>query len=203
MFLARSVDFIYISFENILFAKILSNGFEFDIFIMKASDKEKKTFLRDTLDIEESNSTPLPQTLTFRTGEIAGRLLSIDHAMYFFSQKCGFYLPPRHVMSWHFISQLLAGEKMLIKATEVGSIAQIPRAKGVMIEDFWDEFKDSNKMHMFLPDFTPGMRVPREYFFNVSSPGAENHQSRVIHGNSKAAQPKEQRKEKRKGREGL
>lgn len=134
---------------------------------MNQEAEDSRNLQRETIQVEEANSAPRTNLLTFKTGEIAQRLLSIDHAMFFFSQKCGFYLPPSHVISWHFVSQLLAGEKILLKASDVGAITRLPRAKGVMVEDLWDQYKGVNNLQMFLPDFTPGMRVPREYFFNV------------------------------------
>lgn len=112
------------------------------------------------LDIESSQ---------VRSGEVARKLKSLDHFIYLYGHKAGYYLPPKDCLSWHYVSQILAEEKVLLKADKVGSELDLPKAKGFLITQKWQKYKEANKLHSFFPDFTQKQRIPRTYFFNVFS----------------------------------
>lgn len=108
-------------------------------------------------------------SLTLRASDVARKLKSFDHFLYVWGTKGGYYLPPKSALTWHYISQVLAGEKKLVRLDQVGHVQELPRAKGYLINDLWEASKDLNDLHQYLPDITPSSRVPRTYFLNVGS----------------------------------
>ena len=99
--------------------------------------------------------------------DIARKLKSLDHFVYLWGHRGGFYLPPAKNLTWDFVAQILSGEKRLLETVEVGTPIQIPKAKGIKVQDIWEELKDNERISVFLPTITEGRAVPREYFLNV------------------------------------
>lgn len=115
---------------------------------------------------EEGVVRQAPHTMV-RALDVARKLKSFDHFLYVWGAKGGYFLPPRSALTWHYVSQVLAGEKLLLRADQVGHVQELPRAKGVLIEELWEECRQINSMHAYLPDVTPKTHVPRTYFLNV------------------------------------
>jgi hypothetical protein len=107
----------------------------------------------------------MPQRL--RAVDVARKVKSFDHFLYVWGSKANYYLPPRTALTWHYISQVLAGEKLLLRVNEVGHVLQVPKAKGMLVEDLWIQCKELNQLHAYLPDVTPRSHIPRTYFLNV------------------------------------
>jgi hypothetical protein len=99
--------------------------------------------------------------------EIARKLKSFDHFVYVWGEKGHYYIPPKSVLTWHYISQILAQEKRLLKLEEVGHMLEVPKVRGSVVNDMFDRVKDDNGLHFYFPDFTESQNVPRDYFFNV------------------------------------
>lgn len=100
--------------------------------------------------------------------EVARKIKSFDHFLYVWGSRGGYFLPPRSALTWAYISQVLGGEKKLLRVAEVGHVLDLPRARGMLIEDLWARSRDENNLHAYLPDVTARAHVPRTYFLNVS-----------------------------------
>lgn len=100
--------------------------------------------------------------------EIARKIKSFDHFIYVWGYKAGYYLPPKNVLTWHYISQVLAHEKHLLKVERVGHEFEVPKARGSVVNDIFHRIKDTNGLHYYFPDLTETQNVPHNYFFNVS-----------------------------------
>ena len=100
--------------------------------------------------------------------EVARRIRSFDHFAYVWGTKAGYYIPPHSSLTWHFISQVLAGEKKLLRAADVGFPFKVPKFKGQLAQDHWNKFKGIGDLRLYFPDISEGLTVPREYFYNVS-----------------------------------
>ena len=112
--------------------------------------------------------TPIePELRSVKAGDVARKLKSFDHFIYLYGQKAGYYLPPKHVMSWTYISQILSEEKILLRSVDVGSLLVLPKCRGLAIQDVWKKYKDVNHLHKYFPDTSDAGRIPRDYFFNV------------------------------------
>lgn len=131
---------------------------------------------RGGMNVEEPQSGPRSEVV-LRAGDVARKLRSFDHFIYLYGQKAGYYLPPKHALTWSFVAQILAGEKMLLKASDVGPILSLPKSRGILIQDLWQMYREVKGLHRFFPDMSKESRIPRDYFFNVVSSGAEGRQS--------------------------
>ena len=100
--------------------------------------------------------------------DIARTIKSFDHFVYIWGSKGKYYLPPKSVLTWHYISQVLAKEKRLLKLEQVGHQIEIPKVKGTLVNDMFHEIKHENGLHFYFPDLTENQNVPRNYFFNVN-----------------------------------
>ena len=117
-----------------------------------------------------------PDSRIMKAGDVARKLKSFEHFIYLYGQKAGYYLPPKHVLSWTYIAQILAEEKILLRSVDVGSILVLPKCRGMMIDEVWSKYKDSNQLHRYFPNFSDASRIPRDYFFNVHSKGLEGRE---------------------------
>ena len=100
--------------------------------------------------------------------EIARKLKSIDHFVFVWGQKGKYYLPPKSVITWHYVSQILCREKRLLKISDVGHTMEVPKVRGAVVNELFQQIKHINNMDLYFPDFTDCQNVPRDYFFNVS-----------------------------------
>lgn len=119
-------------------------------------------------DLNIEAQIPATPNRSLKTQDVARKLKSFDHFLYVWGTKGGYYLPPKSALTWHYISQVLAGEKLLLRIQQVGHVQELPKAKGFLVQDLWEECKAINEMHAYLPDVTPRTHAPRTYFYNVS-----------------------------------
>lgn len=68
------------------------------------------------------------QTRRIRAIEVAKKIKSLDHFAYVWGTKAQYYLPPTKYLTWHFVSQILAKEKKLLKLNEIGGLIDFPKA---------------------------------------------------------------------------
>ena len=126
----------------------------------------KETKQKSTpMNIEKTGNQPKQRLV--RAKDIARKVKSFDHFIYIWGSKGKYYLPPKSVLTWHYISQILAKEKRLLKLEQVGYQIEIPKVKGTLVNDMFHEVKDHNGLHYYFPDLSENQNVPRDYFFNV------------------------------------
>ena len=78
-----------------------------------------------------------------------------------------YYLPPEDVINKDFLKEVLAGEKLLFKKTEVNYIA-VPHYDELSVKNLWPEVKKDGKFLQYFPSVYPkGKGPPRKYFFDV------------------------------------
>lgn len=122
---------------------------------------------------ELNSGYPLNKQL--KAKKIARKIRSFDHFIYLFGVKGGFYLLPRFTLSWVYIGQILSGEKKLLKSEEVGPPVNLPRFRGIVIENMWEDFKNEDDFAKYFPMTKKGTHIPREYFINVFLKGHASH----------------------------
>ena len=98
---------------------------------------------------------------------IAEKLKSIDHFVYLYSKEGKYYLPPRKLITWSYIRQVLCGEKLLLKFERIGSQYPLPKAKGFNIGEFFQQMNSDTGFMVYFPDLSIKANVPRDYFLNV------------------------------------
>ena len=70
-------------------------------------------------------------------------------------------------MNKDFLKQVLAGEKDLLKKTEVDYI-NVPHYEELSVKALWPQFADDPEVSKYFPDtFAEGKGPARDYFFNV------------------------------------
>lgn len=130
---------------------------------------------RDITEIfDETTQKRIEGDQRLRAREVARRIKSVEHFIYVWGDKGKFFLPPRKLISWHFISQVLAGEKRLLKMKEVGTIISLPKSKGSRVLDMWKELSQDPDFASYFPDFSLKRTIPRSYFLNVCLVGNED-----------------------------
>ena len=78
-----------------------------------------------------------------------------------------FYLPDETVMNKDFIKQVFAGEKQLLKKTEVDYVT-VPKYEELSVKALYPQFSKDAKFNAYFPDkYAAGKGPPRDYFFNV------------------------------------
>lgn len=128
---------------------------------------DEKPTKRKTMVIEDAN-VGLPQdTKRMRAQEVARKIKSLDHFCYVWGTKAGFYLPPRKCLTWHFVSQILAKEKLLLRLSDMEGLVDLPKVKGIIVDNVFAHYRDANQLEKYFPDRHASQRVPREYFYNV------------------------------------
>jgi len=65
--------------------------------------------------LEEKNLDESDVRRLVKAKEIARKIKSFDHFIYVWGQKGQYYLPPKNVITWHYVSQILAQEKNFLK----------------------------------------------------------------------------------------
>ena len=83
------------------------------------------------LAVEQLNQ-PSPHRL-LHTKDVIRKLKKFNHFLYVWGTKGGFYLPPRSALTWHYVSQVLGGEKSLLRVEDVGRLQELPKAKGLQV----------------------------------------------------------------------
>lgn len=99
--------------------------------------------------------------------DVARKIKSFDHFIYLWGHKHNFYLPPKHFLTWRFVTQVLSGEKKLLKNSDVGRSIEIPKMRGLKVNELYHSMKQTNGLHYFFPDMGPTDTIPRTYFFDV------------------------------------
>lgn len=117
---------------------------------------------------------------TFRAIDIARKIRSFDHFLFIWGERGGYYMPPKSVLTWKYIAQILSKEKKLLKASEVGAIVELPKAKGLLVESLFTELKNEKEFGKYFPDDAERRAIPRTYFFNLVSSDHENHSSSKV-----------------------
>ena len=82
---------------------------------MAEANAEMKPTKRKGRDMEVEHEAPVQQKTLVRAKDIARKIKSFDHFLYVWGHNGGYYLPPKSVFTWHYISQILAREKRLLK----------------------------------------------------------------------------------------
>lgn len=109
------------------------------------------------------------------TKEIARRIKSFDHFVYLWGHKANYFLPPKHSLTWHFISQILSGNKKLLKNDIVGRCIDMPKVRGYRIKDIYSEFCKRCDINNYLPNISETDCIPRNYFFNAFLLGPKSY----------------------------
>lgn len=113
------------------------------------------------LDIEQNSLVKV------KCRDIAHQLQSIDHFIFLYENEGKYYLPPRKLITWHYVRQILSGEKLFIKVDQIRSMYTLPKSRGLCVNDlFKDAMKDIELMK-FFPDIPENSSVPRNYFLTV------------------------------------
>lgn len=110
---------------------------------------------------------------TFKSKEIANKIPSVEHFMYLYSTEGQYYLPPKQMLTWSYIKQILIGEKLLIKFDSIQGQMILPKARGVRVADLFEKLENDLELMKYFPDMSPDRVIPREYFFTVMSKGIE------------------------------
>jgi len=121
-----------------------------------------------SLDIEEEEVQDTTSKKLIKAKDIARKVKSFDHFIFIWGEKGQYYLPPKSIMSWHYISQVLAQEKRLLKLEDVGHQLEVPKIKGNAVNDMYEKVKGEEGLHYYFPDFADSQNVARDYFFNVT-----------------------------------
>ena len=129
-------------------------------------NSDRKGFQQQQIIAEEISADTMKQKF-IKAKDIARKLKSFDHFIYVWGEKGRYYLPPKNTLTWHYISQILAKEKRLLKLDEVGHQIEVPKVRGKVVNEMFDEVKHVNGLHFYFPDFSESHSVPRDYFFNV------------------------------------
>ena len=103
--------------------------------------------------------------------EVARKIKSFDHFIYLWGHKHGYYLPPKHSLTWSFIAQILTGKKKLLKIQTVGRSIDIPKMRGLRVNELYRSLYKVNNLGDYFPDFANTDTIPRNYFFDVKSKG--------------------------------
>lgn len=112
--------------------------------------------------------------------DIARKIKSFEHFIYLWGHKNNYYLPPKHVLTWRFVSQVLTGEKKLLKNSDVGRSIDIPKMRGIRVNQLFESLKSVNEFHSFFPDMAKTDSIPRNYFFDVKSSDNANCRPKCI-----------------------
>lgn len=121
-----------------------------------------------------------PPANVVRSKEIAARIRSIDHFVFLFGNEGRYYMPPTSLITWHFVRQVISGEKQLLKQDRINGNFTVPKSRGFHVGTAFQEMSDDQEFMSFFPDATPKSNVPREYFLTVTSLAAAHSSSREV-----------------------
>lgn len=130
--------------------------------IVEGKSTKKKGRQLDIETVEDSHSNKL-----VKAKDIARKIKSFEHFIYIWGHKGGYYMPPKNVLTWHYVSQILAREKWLLRVDQVGHALEVPKVRGTVVNDMYHLIKRDNGLEKYFPDLTDTQNVPRDYFFNV------------------------------------
>ena len=66
-----------------------------------------------------------------KSKDVARKIQSFEHFAHIWGDKEGYYLPPKKYVTWQFVAQLLAGQKM----QQVGHPVELP--KGTYVQELY------------------------------------------------------------------
>lgn len=135
------------------------------------SVRSKLSVRKLTPDREEN--MPKNDLPTLKAFEVARKIKSFDHFAYVWGERGRFFLPPRRCLSWGYISQVLSGQKRLLKVSDVGRPVEIPKAKGILIRKLFEECRGVENFGDYFPDGAERRSIPRSYFYTVDLEGHE------------------------------
>jgi hypothetical protein len=104
----------------------------------------------------------------FWSSQIAQKLQSIDHFIYLYATEGKYFLPPRCLITWEFIRKVITGDKLLFKFNKISPQNYLPRAKGLSVNNLFEEMRNDTDFLRYFPDIPKGTSVPRDYFMTVS-----------------------------------
>ena len=122
---------------------------------------------RKLIRIKDNNKFVAKTNKKMRTKAVVNKIKSKDHFIYLWKEKGQYYLPPVKFISWHYVSQIIAGEKKLLKISKVGSIFNLPKAKGLCVNSLFEEMQEDIDFLSYFPDFSESIKIPKTYFINV------------------------------------
>ncbi len=80
----------------------------------------------------------------------------------------GYFLPPYDDCTMDFMMEIWAGEKKVLKSSEVGHI-KVPRLAELSVKNLTDQAFEDPKISKFLPSVKPKRPMNRDWLFTVSS----------------------------------
>lgn len=134
---------------------------------MRVEENESEIY-QDYEEETKINSNENKSSNKIKSRDIARKLSSFDHFIYVWGVKAGYYIPPKSSLTWQFISEVICGKKKLIKASIIGVPLNIPKFKGILVKNHYEQYANINNLYMYFPNITDGVSVPRDYFYNVS-----------------------------------
>lgn len=78
-----------------------------------------------------------------------------------------FLVPPKSIISYKFLAQVLRGEKQLLRLQEVKLSICPPRVKGLSVRELWPELSQNPHFRSFFPDMNENRFPPRRFFFQI------------------------------------
>ena len=131
------------------------------------TNAEGKSTKRKGRDTTPGHGGMVFENKLVKAKDIARKIKSFDHFLYVWGHTGGYYMPPKSVFTWHYVSQILAQEKRLLKVSEVGHVLEVPKVRGSVVNEIYHKEKLNGGLAAYFPDFTETQNVPRDYFFNV------------------------------------
>lgn len=128
--------------------------------------EEKKTKQKIKLG---KNAFEEEKSLTkMKSKEVAEQIKSIDHFIFLYENEGKYFLPPRKLITWHYVRQILSGQKHLLKFEQLKSLYTLPKFRGLSVNSLFIEMNEDTEFNKFFPDIPANTNVPREYFLQVS-----------------------------------
>ena len=131
-------------------------------------DVERKAFQIPPKKRACEGSLPEVRIPCQKTKNVAAKLRSIEHFMFLYGNEAGYFLPPRELITWSYIRQVLTGVKILLKFERLGTNFQFPKSRGFRVKTAFEEMSSDKDFMRYFPDIPPKTNIPREYFLTVS-----------------------------------
>jgi hypothetical protein len=116
-----------------------------------------------------------PTKRWLRTSAITNKIKSVDHFIYLFANEGKYFLPPRRIITWEYIKQVLTGQKKLLKFNQLDSQVCLPRAKGLSIKNIYDQMQNDFGFLLYFPNIPKGTPIPRDFFLMVNLSDPEDY----------------------------
>lgn len=101
--------------------------------------------------------------------ELKSQVRSPDHFIWLFGVEMRYHLPPRSFVTWPFIIQVLAKNKMLVKTDDVALSSPIPKIKELNMKKIWPFFCKDELILRYMPVLSDDRLPPRTFFFEILS----------------------------------